>query len=171
LSQLTDLDLKKEIGDMREQIDDHLQSINENTDEIENNYSYLVDIDQRLKLLETKVDSIFDMLAKLTKTDVKKTRSKIKLSEQEQVVFSVLYMADRALDYGQLCFKSKRSEYFVRNCINTMIEKGIPIKKHIINKKVYFILDKAFKDLQTKKNILNIEKTLTLDCFDQNVLH
>lgn len=170
MSQLIDIDFKKDMESFKEQFEDHLQSINENTDEIETNYSYLLDMDQRLKEMDKKVNTIFDMLAKLTKTDVKKSKNKIRLSHNEQEVFMVFYMADRALSYGQLCFKSKKSEPMVRNAINLMIEKKIPVKKHIINKKAYFILDRAFRELQTKENILNIEKTLTLDCFDQSII-
>ena len=81
---MIDVDFKKEVETIREQIEDHLQSINENTDEIENNYSYLVDTDQRLKALENKVGAIYDMLAKLTKTDVKKSKNQIKLSARRR---------------------------------------------------------------------------------------
>jgi len=69
-----------------------------------------------------------------------------------------------------MCKSLKKSESYVRVCISSLIEKGVPIKKHVINRKAYFILDSAFKELQTKKGVVNIVKTLTLDCFDQAIL-
>lgn len=161
---------KNEIESMRDELEDHLSSINENTSEIETNYSYLMDIDQRLALLEKKVNGIFDMLAEITRQNVKLSNVKIRIIESEQDLFMVFYTADKALDYAFLCEKLNKSESYVRNCLNNLITKGVPIKRVNIKHKAYFLLDAAFKELQTKKNILNLSKTLTLDCFDQKIL-
>lgn len=161
---------KKEVDCLKEELEDHLTSINENTNEIETNYSYLMDIDQRLTLLEKKVNGIFDMLAQITRSNIKQTNTKIRITEPEQELFMIFYTADKALDYAFLCEKLNKSESYVRNCLNSLITKGVPIKRLNIKHKAYFLLDAAFKELQAKKNILNLSKTLTLDCFDQKVL-
>jgi hypothetical protein len=155
---------------IREELDDHLAAINESTEEIEMNYSYLIDIDQRLKFLEKKVDSIFSMLAQLTNQHPKQKLKKIRINENEQELFLLFYQTQRAIDYEFMRKSLKKSEPYVRACISSLVEKGVPIKKHFINRKAYFVLDSAFKELQTKKGIVNIVKTLTLDCFDQSVL-
>jgi hypothetical protein len=162
--------VKNSLKLIKEELDDHLISINENTSEIEMNYSYLIEMDQRLKFLEKKIDSIISILAQLTNQQPDKKIKKIKITENEQELFLLFYQSQRAIDYEHIGKSMKKSESYVRGCISSLIEKGVPIKKHVINRKVYFVLDSAFKELQAKKGIVNIVKTLTLDCFDQNVL-
>ncbi|MBW2994720.1 hypothetical protein KY312_00060, partial [Candidatus Woesearchaeota archaeon] len=91
-------------------------------------------------------------------------------TETEQGLFLLFYQTQRAIDYSFMCKSLKKSESFVRTCISSLIEKGVPIKRHVINRKAYFVLDSAFKELQTKKGVVNIVKTLTLDCFDQSIV-
>ena len=167
---VTDEIIKNSLKEIKEELDDHLAAINESTEEIEMNYSYLINIDQRLKLLEKKMESIFSILAQITKQKPELKLKKIKITENEQQLFLLFYQTQRAIDYGFMCKSLKKSESYVRVCISSLIEKGVPIKKHVINRKAYFILDSAFKELQTKKGVVNIVKTLTLDCFDQAIL-
>jgi hypothetical protein len=162
--------IQNSLKSMREELDDHLAAINESTEEIEMNYSYLIDIDQRLKFLEQKMESIISILAQLTKQQPEASHKKIQITEGEQGLFLLFYQTHRAIDYDFMCRSLRKSESFVRACISSLIEKGVPIKKHVINRKAYFVLESAFKELQAKKGIVNIVKTLTLDCFDQSVV-
>jgi cell division protein ZapA (FtsZ GTPase activity inhibitor) len=165
------MEVGETLQDVRQELDDHLTAINENTDEIENNYSYLINIEKKLKFLEAKMEQMAAMLAKVVPQVVSEDKPiKLKISEKEQEVFSILYGAVRALDCAQIAARLRKSETFVRYSINAMLSKGIPITKHIISRKTYFLLDPHFKELQCKENILNLSKTLTLDCFDQSIL-
>ncbi|MBW3012576.1 hypothetical protein KY325_04280 [Candidatus Woesearchaeota archaeon] len=159
---------KQTMQELKQELDEHLSAINENTDEIEMNYSYLLELDKRMKFLEAKINLIEKML--LGDEKITQKTKKIKISPQEQEVFMVFYQTNKALDYKELTSRLKRSETYVRYCINGLLEKGVPITKHVINKRTFFVLDPAFKELQAKNNILNIEKTLTLDCFDQSIV-
>jgi len=159
---------KEVTKELRHELDEHLTAINENTNEIEVNFSYLMELDKRMKFLENKINLIEKML--LGDGNISQKTKKIKISKQEQEVFMVFYQTNKALDYKELTGNLRRSDTFVRYCIAGLIEKGVPITKHLINKRTYFILDPAFKELQAKNNILNIQKTLTLDCFDQSII-
>jgi len=163
-------DSLKDIREIKEELNDHLVAINENTDEIEMNYSYLLDLTQRVQAMEKKLDAIFNAVSKLTIVEVEKPIQKISVDENEQQVFMFLYESHKAVDYAQICERLRKSEPFVRYCLNKLIEKGVTIKKHAINRKAYFILDEDFREMQAKHSIVSIKKTLTLDCFDQNVL-
>jgi hypothetical protein len=164
-------DMQNCVKDMRDELDDHLAAINENTEEIEMNYSYLINMDQRLKLLEKKMDVIMSMLSKITcEKKEEMPLKKIHISQCEQEIFLLFYQAHHALDYDFMCRSLRKSEQFVRACVSSLIEKGVPIQKHVINRKIFFDIDSGFKELQAKKGIVNIVKTLTLDCFDQSVL-
>ncbi|MBW3013698.1 hypothetical protein KY335_00480 [Candidatus Woesearchaeota archaeon] len=161
----------KAIAELREELDDHLQAINDNTAEVELNYTYLLDMNKRLKFIESKMQVFEKILSKLTSEKICETKkAKIKISKQEQDVFMAFYHSESALTYEDICDSMGKSESFVRCFINSLIEKGVPITKHIIKRKTYFLLDPAFREMQTKQNILNIEKTLTLDCFDQSIV-
>jgi hypothetical protein len=165
--------LKNELVSIREELEDHLSSINESSDEIEHNYSYLMELDGRISLIEKKLDSVLSALSKLTNVDVEVKRREINLTDQEKETFMVFYSSERALNYEDLCSKTGKSESYIRSCVNNIIEKGVPIRRHSrsgsADNKVYFTLDRAFRELQAKSNILNIGHVLTLDCFDQSV--
>ncbi|MCK4670093.1 MAG: hypothetical protein KAT43_02725 [Nanoarchaeota archaeon] len=164
-------EVAKAVEELRQELDEHLQAINENTSEVEMNYTYLIDMNKRLKFLESKMHVFEKILTKLTSEKISESKpKKIKITKQEQDVFMIFYQSESALTYLDISEALRKSESFVRYFINSLIEKGVPITKHLIKRKTYFILDPAFKELQTKKNILNIEKTLTLDCFDQSIV-
>ena len=169
--EVLDVSLSSEMQDLRQELDDHLTAINENTDEIEMNFSYLINIEKKVKHLENKMDRIMDMLSKLMPEWEQKTAKKqIDINDKEESEFSILYGSPKAVDCAQIGSRLRRSDTFVRYSINSLMAKGIPISKHIISGKTYFALDPEFKELQCKENILNLSKTLTLDCFDQSII-
>ncbi|MBD3259174.1 hypothetical protein GF371_00925, partial [Candidatus Woesearchaeota archaeon] len=91
---------KQAMEELRHEMEEHLTAINENTDEIEMNYSYLLDIDKRMKFLEAKINLIEKML--LGEEKITRKTKKIKISKQEQHVFLVFYQTNKALDYKEL---------------------------------------------------------------------
>ncbi len=167
-------ELKLELGSIKEELEDHLSSINDSSNEIENNYSYLMELDERLSSVEKKLDAVLAFAAKFEGKNLNPRPKKINLSEQEKELFMVFYTADRALSYSDLCERIGRSESYVRYYLNNLITKSIPIKKHSrrndVNGKAFFTLDPAFKELQAKSNVLGISRTVTLDCFDQSII-
>lgn len=165
--------LKSELISIKEELEDHLSSINESSDEIEHNYSYIMELESRIGLIEKKVDAILNALSKITSVDIEVQKKEIRLSEQEKDLFMVFYSSERALNYTDLCEKIGRSESYVRYYMNNLIAKGVPIRRHgrceSSDSKAYFTLDPEFRELQAKSNILNIGRVLTLDFFDQSV--
>ncbi len=165
------LDIVESVGVMREELDDHLTAINENTEELESNYSYVMAFGERLAKVEDKIHFIYKKLIEKELLESESTQySKIKLTVTEQKVFIVLYEKDRGIDYATIEQECRRSRVFIRNQINSMIEKGVPIIKNTINSKQFFSLDPGFKQLQTTENVLRLDRVLTLDCFDQGIV-
>ncbi|MBW3012365.1 hypothetical protein KY311_04220 [Candidatus Woesearchaeota archaeon] len=162
--------VKDSIKAIKEELNDHLIAINESTDEIETNYSYLLDLTQRIEVIEKRLEDIQNLLSRFVNAKLEKSTKKIRIDEAAQEVFLALYESPRAIDYDEICVRLRKSEPFVRYCINRLIENGVPVKKHVINRKAYFILDTEFKELQAKKGIVAMQKTLTLDVFDQSIL-
>jgi DNA-binding CsgD family transcriptional regulator len=168
-------ELVVELKTIKEELEDHLTSINESSDEIEHSYSYITELDERVSLMEKKLDAILSYMAKLNgnsiiSSDVKK----ILLSEQEKDIFRLFYESERALSYDDLCAKLQRSESYVRYYMNNLISKGVPIKRHSrsssSDSKSYFTLDPSFRELQAKCNVVGISRAVTLDFFDQTIV-
>ncbi len=162
-------DVNQVIESMREELDDHLVAINENTEEIELNYSYVLAFNERLKLVEQKIEQLIKIFDKEQHEEQKIKFKKIRITEAEQKIFSLFYNTDRAMSYSDVEEESGVSKNKVKTCLNSLIEKGVPVYRFLTNKKQYYYLDAGFKQLQCKENILQLDKTLTLDCFDQNI--
>jgi len=159
------------IEDIRKELDEHLSAINDNTGEIETNYTYLISLDKRMRLIEKKLALFEKMLSPHLKNfKNKEERKKIKLDDSEKLIFQILYEAENALDYQTIMIASKKSKSTVKYCIDSMINKNIPIQRHIINKRAFFLLEPEFKEIQAKNNIVNVKTNFTLDCFDQDIL-
>lgn len=153
---------KKALNDIKKQFEEHLQAINENTNEIQSNYEYLNEIENKINKLTERLDQIQLFLQSNNNFVVDRIESfEIKpLTRNEQYVFLVLYALEDEkgfVSYNDITRKTGFAESLVRDYITSIIEKGVPIIKRYINNKAYLKLDKEFKRLQAKENILMID--------------
>lgn len=134
-----------------------MDTINQNTTEIQANYEFLSELESKIGKLEERIDEIHMMLKPLVKKP-----SEIVLFENEQKVFLALYTfgEENMLSYGDIARKINLPELTVKNQISEMIQKGVSIKQKLIDGKPYFKLDPEFKNLQTTKNIVKINENL-----------
>jgi len=153
--------LRTEFTKIKQEFEEHLQAINENTNEIAANYEYTCELEGKLDKLSERVDQIQMYLesnsniafAKGNNFDVKR------LNRMEQQVFLVIYTLEEekgSLTYEDIARKLSISEQLASNYVTSLIEKGVPIMKRYINSKPYLKLDPEFKTLQTKENILQL---------------
>ncbi|MEM3126821.1 MAG: winged helix-turn-helix transcriptional regulator [Candidatus Woesearchaeota archaeon] len=149
---------------IREELDDHLEAINENTAEIQSNYEYIKEIDDKIAKLNEKIDEIQHFLKKLgAQFHEFEHENKLEtLTEAEQRLFLAIYTEEGGtLSYLDLSRKLNLPLPLVREYISSMIEKGVKIKKLYLSGKPYLQLDEEFRDRQAKYNILKInQKTL-----------
>ncbi len=148
--------LKKSVDDLKEQTEDHLQAINESTNEIHSNYEYFLEIESKLNKLAERVDEI-SMLIGLNQNQ--KTKELPKLTTVEKEVFLALYSLCEEKEYTtyrEISKAVKLSETLIMNYITILIEKGVPIIKSYSNDITKLKLSSYFKTLQTKKDILKI---------------
>ena len=152
--------LKAEFMRIRQESEEHLQAINENTNEITSNYECLCELECKLDRLSERVEHIEmhlelhpDVCSKKSKFDVKR------LNRKEQDVFLVIYTLEEekgSLTYEDIAKKLDMSEQLASNYVTSLIEKGVPIIKRYLNSKPYLKLDPEFKTLQAKENILQL---------------
>lgn len=153
--------LKAEFTKIRHEFEEHLQAINENTNEIAASYQYICELENKLDKLSERVDNLQMYLeansgiavAKRNNFDVKR------LNRREQEVFLVIYTLEEekgSITYEDIAKKLNISEQLAGNYVTSIIEKGVPILKRYINSKPYLRLEPEFKTLQAKENILQL---------------
>jgi ribosomal protein S25 len=155
--------LKQSFSQIYAEFEDHLTAINENTSEIQENYSYTCEIDQKISKLNERIDEIHDILTNLTG---KKTRKMPKfedidpLTSKEKTIFLNIYTEHKPITYAQLATKLSIPISLARQHVTNLLEKGIPIQKVFHKTRPYIYLDPKFKNIQAKKNILKIEQKI-----------
>lgn len=147
------------LAQLREELDEHLSAINENTDEIQANYSYIHEVDNKIEQLANRLDRIEMLL------DGQHKQLPIQpLTYTEKQVFLALYTEEVPLNHTDIAKRTGYSEPLVKQYTNALVEKGIPILKSYFNNISFLKLDPEFKELQAKENILN----LSLKSFVEN---
>ncbi len=107
-----------------------------------------------------EASEILDSLDRLKK----EIRLKFKrITPQEMVVFSSIYQLEEQdpenTSYKQLSVILKLSESSVRDYVQRMINKGIPIKKHkIANKKIILSISSELKKIATLSTIIQLRE-------------
>jgi len=163
----TNKQLHQAFSQIKEEFDDHLTSINQNTNEIQSNYELILVLEQKINKLAERIDKIQLFLQKFgLPLEEKQTFKPVNLSKREQEVFLVIYTKEElkgTVTYLDIARYTGLTEDLVASYVSNMIRKGVPIIKKYINNQVHLSLDPRFKAVQAKENILQLEqKTLFL---------
>ncbi len=154
-STLQELDtrIKAAFQAVKEEMDDHLTSINDSTDELQEQADRVSELDEKFEKLKEQFDEIQLMLSKALQQN-----KEFSLSDSEKNVFMILYAIEQTpLSYTDISMRTGLTELAVKAHIFGMINKGIPITERQIDGQSFFRLDKKFKELQAKENILKID--------------
>lgn len=147
--------LKKAFSQIRDEFEDHLTAINENTDEMNSVHSHLNELDLKIEKLGERIDELHMMMSKVASTG-----NSLALNSNEQKVFLVLYTVEETpLSYSDIARRANLTELQVKANIIALSNKGIPIMERIVDGQPYFRLDKKFKELQAKQNLIKIEES------------
>ena len=153
------------ISNIREELDEHLDTINQATEEVQSNYEYLFKLDEKVERLSEKLESVVLMLEKAGICAPQEEHKQIDLSEKEKRVFLVLYTSEKSLPVSEISKAVRESEFMVRSYIAGLVQKGIPIRRKFIGSVAHIKLDSRFRELQTKKNIVSMnQKTVSQFC-------
>lgn len=148
-------------------MEDHLDSINENTNEIHSNYEFLQQLNAKIDKLSERIDSIHLFLKELATVDEKLSSDNASptpqpvhpLSVIEKKVFMVIYTSgETSLNYAEISGRLNIKESLCRQYMINLIEKGIPILKEYKSNQVYVKIEKSFRDLQAKENLLDMNQ-------------
>jgi len=154
-------ELKEGLTSVKKELDEHLDSINENTSEIQTSYECMNEINDKLEKLAERTEAIEMFLQKYSNfTAVERSFDIKPLAKTEQHVFLVIYALEDEkglVSYADIIKKTGLPGYVVSEYIARLIEKGIPLVKKYINNIPFSINNPEFKRLQAKENILCID--------------
>jgi hypothetical protein len=148
---------------VREELDDHREAINENTSEIGLGHEMVSELAKRIDLLTARIDELTLLVKGRGQTVA--TWDLKPLSEREKQIFHALYalseQRNNAVSYNELAFELKTSESSIGGFIAAFIAKGIPVVKRYAGSKAYVGLDEGFRHAQARDNIVGINTLLT----------
>lgn len=157
--------LKKAFDSIKAEFNEHLDSINENTNEIRQNYDYICELDAKMEKLAEKIDELSLFL-----NDLRSQKDLIvSLSPHEQKVFLVLYLEHSPLPFLDLVKRVQLPSSMVHRILDSLIEKEIPIIVQEMEDTRLFMLDSNFKEKQARENVVKIDESVTRSLFVKNL--
>lgn len=157
---------RRAFSKIKREFNDHLEAINENTNEIQSNYEFLVRLENKVDKIEQNLVDINRFIAQFRSQNVyylddMETNSFTidPLTDEEKRVFKVLYELEAEeikVTYKKLADTLGVGTSIVREYVLALIEKGVPIMKRYMNQQVYLALEPQFKICQTKHNVVKL---------------
>lgn len=135
---------------MREELDDYRESFND----INSDYQ---ELDERVSELEHKFDKLLERIDDWElKFNPKFQNKNYQLSKKEQEIYLVLHMG-KNMTLAQMAKRLMYTTDIVSMHLFSLIGKGVPIQRDMVSDLLVFSIDPEFRDMQTRKNILNID--------------
>jgi len=132
--------IKNSFAAVKEEIEDHLVAINENTDELKRHSDFMNELENRIEMVSEKLESLQLMVMQLMKSS---------LNENEKKILDVLSKSTSFLSCRDIAFFTAVSELFVKAHLFSMICKGVPLKEKVIDNQSYFVLERKTESKQT----------------------
>lgn len=142
---------------IKEELNSYLDTINQNTNEIQSNYEFLIELDRKIEKLSDRVD---ELTLLLKPTESSKSYN-FDLSLREQEIFLVLYAVNKKMSIGAIAKRLGLTDDKVKTYLYNMISKQVPISKVYHQNKLFFFLDEKFKLLQARQNIIKIDSSVS----------
>lgn len=152
--------LESELERIGEQLGDHLDAINRNTDEIQCCFSYLSELESKMARIVGRLDT----LERNQRSWQGPAHASQGLSRDEQEVFLVLYLHDEPISSALIARRLGQSEERVESALQLLAHKGIPVMRSYLHQQVFYALDLRFKELQAKHNVLEINTRIAQQC-------
>lgn len=148
--------VQQEFISVKEELDEHLLAINENTRDIEGQQNILDALEEKMERLNMRVDTIQRMFRNF----IMQTRVRVDLSINEQKIFVLLYEFGKYIPLHYLLLKSSMTSADLEDCIVSLSDKGIPVERRTIGEKAYLKMDEDFRKLQASEPIVRISSSV-----------
>ena len=158
---IDDFALNEALKSIKNELDEHLDAINESTYEIQTSYGCMNELNDKLEKFAERLERIELFLQTNSNFLVEEKIFEVKpLTKTEQHVFLVIYALEDEkglVSQADIIKKTGLPSYVVGEYITRLVDKGIPIIRKYINNLHYLKLNPDFKRLQAKENILMID--------------
>lgn len=141
------------------EFEDHLDSINTNTNEIFENRTILLELSARIEELACELADVKRMLAD-DSTTLDAPYKPIELTLREQEVFLSLYTSSE-ITYEELAQQLTLPVSLVQDIVYDLIMKEVPVIKRRQASRVYLSLDLEFREYQSRHNIVGIDEGIS----------
>ncbi len=156
--------VKHAFGTVKDEMTQHLDAINQNTNEIQACYEYLAELDAKFDKLAERMDALQFQL------EPEEAQIEISLTHREQEVFMILYVQEDPITAVEIAKRLGLTVEMVDRYLLNIASKGVPVLKTFVNGKVYHSLDLKFKDLQARKNVLNINESVSAQLLTEKAI-
>jgi hypothetical protein len=132
-------DLNTVVKDIREELDEHLDALNQNTAEIAATHEYVSEMDMKLEKLAERVDALQALL--LAQTPGKSLR----LNPKEEDVYRILVESSEPVTSMIIGKQAGLTADLAAQTLYIMKQKGVPILAQIVGEQTFYALDARFK--------------------------
>ncbi|MGV8140907.1 MAG: hypothetical protein ACP5NW_00535 [Candidatus Woesearchaeota archaeon] len=155
---------------IKEERDEHLESINELTTELQTVFDYISDLEHKYEKLKEMTDELLMFKNSMLLND-KSHFSNIVLSLDEQKLFLALYVfgEKEPLSYKLIMKKLSFEEGMIKILLSSLLDKKIPITRERIGSEWYFNIDSRFRELQTKDNLIKIHESVSKGIYEKSL--
>ena len=153
-----DVGVNHAFSKVRQELDEHLDAINQNTSELSVTNQYVAHLESKIEKLNERLDEL--TVGKTVEEDLSAYEDvSITLSIREQEVFLLLYIANEKKSISYLSRYLGLTAEFIQQYISRLVSKGVPIRTYesADGERVYS-LERGFKDLQARKNIIALDQ-------------
>ncbi len=140
------------ISEIKEAHQDHLDTINENTQEIEATSDQVHEIETKLDKLNLRMDAMHMVLKQL----VFEHRLSVQLNLNEQKLFSLLCAHKNYLKMEYVVERLRLSDVIVKELVTALMDKGIPVVRKEHGGGSFLHMDPAFSQLQQQQGMIKI---------------
>lgn len=138
-----------EIEQIKEELDEHLEVLNQNTAEVLSLMEYLGEIEQKLDKLTERVDLVQSSLDFEVKT------KEIRLSAKESGVLKVLFSASEPVTSMEIGRHAGLTSDIVAQTLYCLREKGVPVLAHDLDERTFYVLDNEFRKKNNQKHLID----------------
>ncbi len=152
--------LKGAFGKIKEELNDHRDTLNQNTNEIQSNYELICKLESKIDKMEERLDELSLFVQQNNEDSSSEKYVVSELTRKEQEVFMTIYTSEQGTTYHQIARKMGLTEDVVVCYVTNIIAKGVPIVKRYLPNGVMVFLDEEFKKVQAQQNILKINESI-----------
>lgn len=148
-------DVRMAFRKVQAEAEEHLDSINESTSEIQSIQETCSEFDCKIDKLSERIDEIYLILEKAGL--IQKTRydfiKQLVLTKNEDEIFSLLIGSEDDLSFLDISHKTGLDQDSIKIILSSLVQKGVPIVQKFLNNSVYLNVQKEFKEAKEKDEI------------------